>query len=310
MFNRCFFFLRFFFISLFRSFFFLLAVCFQCFHKLLCINSCKQDFRLSFHRMSAFQHSKLLQALCITLGCAQLLKNFLSSLRHIAAQQYRRDTDAFQQVIQYSCQTILLRFILAKHPWRRFIDILIAALQQGKDFINCFSDMQSLHFLFHTLRCIQSKSNQHLVDILLLQRIGNHTVEVFILHGNGSIHQISQNIGQVRIDTLHDQIPGNRSILCKRHFMQYEIPHGIHTEVMHKLIRIDGVSFGFGHLSISNQQPWMTEHLLWQRLTECHQHNWPVNRMEAQNVLTDDMYIRRPVFPIQIPMVSISVKAQ
>ena len=123
--------------------------------------------------------------------------------------------------------------------------------------------MQGFHFLFHTLRRIQSKSNQLLVDILLLQRIGNHPVEVFILHGNGTVDKISKNIGQIRVYTLHNQIPGNRSILCKRHFMQYEIPHGIHTEVMHKLIRIDGVSFGFGHLSISNQQPWMTEHLLW-----------------------------------------------
>ena len=44
----------------------------------------------------------------------------------------------------------------------------------------------------------------------------------------------------------------------------------------------------------------MTEDLLRERFSESHEHNRPVNRVEAENVLTDDMDICRPVFVVKL----------
>ena len=40
----------------------------------------------------------------------------------------------------------------------------------------------------------------------------------------------------------------------------------------------------------------MTEYLLWQRNIQCHEHDRPVDSVEAQNVLAYDVYVCRPVF--------------
>ena len=53
----------------------------------------------------------------------------------------------------------------------------------------------------------------------------------------------------------------------------------------------------------------MTEDLLRQRLAECHQEDGPVNRVEADNVLSDQMQIRRPVLLIELSAVAVRIIA-
>ena len=52
--------------------------------------------------------------------------------------------------------------------------------------------------------------------------------------------------------------------------MQDKITYRIHAEEVHKIIRIDYVSSGFAHLVITLEKPWVSEHLLGQRLPKSH----------------------------------------
>ena len=82
--------------------------------------------------------------------------------------------------------------------------------------------------------------------------------------------------------------------------MQHEITHRIHTEDLCQLIRVEHIALGLGHLPVAHQQPGMSEYLLRKRLAQRHQEDRPVDRMEANDILADQMKIRRPVFPVFI----------
>src|SRR5699024_3406148 len=89
--------------------------------------------------------------------------------------------------------------------------------------------------------------------------------------------------------------------------MKNEITNGIYAKEIYQLIRIENISLGLAHLSISLEQPWMAEYLFGQRKSQSHQQNRPVNGMKTDDVLSDQMQVRRPVFFKLLCAVTIAV---
>ena len=274
------------------------------------IDAGKQDLRLLDDALAAFQIAELRQAVQRALLRVEHIEDLLRGLRHEAGQQHSGEADALQQVIQHRGQAILLLLILAQHPRRRLIDVFVGAAQQRKDLADGVADTQLVHLLFHLFRRLQRQRDQFIIHRLADLRIGYETAEILVGHRDGPADQIAQDIGQISVHALHHQIPGDRSILGKRHLMQDEVAHGIDAEIMHELIGIDGVALGLGHLAIADQQPRMSEHLLRQRQIQRHEHDRPVDRMETQDVLADDVHIGRPILPEVFRAFSIRVIAQ
>ena len=78
--------------------------------------------------------------------------------------------------------------------------------------------------------------------------------------------------------------------------MQHKIADRVHSKKVHQGIGVKDVSLGLAHLPVALEKPRMAEYLLGKRQTQRHQENGPVNRMEADNILSDQMEIRGPVF--------------
>ena len=91
--------------------------------------------------------------------------------------------------------------------------------------------------------------------------------------------------------------------------MQNEISYGVHTEKVCQFIGIKHVSLGFAHFSVSLQQPGMTEDLFGQRQIQSHQEDGPVDGVEADDILTNQMQVSRPVFLKEVGTVSVAVVA-
>ena len=91
--------------------------------------------------------------------------------------------------------------------------------------------------------------------------------------------------------------------------MQNIISDSIDTEVSYQVIRIDRIASALGDLVLSYQHPWMSEYLLRQRYVQSQQHDRPVNGVESDDVLADQMQISRPVLLIQFAMVAIYIIA-
>ena len=89
--------------------------------------------------------------------------------------------------------------------------------------------------------------------------------------------------------------------------MKHKITHRVHAEEIHQRIGIEHISLGFAHLAVALQQPRMTEHLLRQLHTQSHQENGPINGMEADNVLADQMQISRPILLKLLGTVAVAI---
>ena len=114
-------------------------------------------------------------------------------------------------------------------------------------------------------------------------------------HGDGTVYQISKGICQIGIQTLYHQFPGDHTVVLKRHLMQDEVADCIHAEEFYQVICIQHISLGFAHLAVALQQPRMSEYLLRKRQIQGHQEDRPVNGMETDDILSDQMQVCRPV---------------
>ena len=92
--------------------------------------------------------------------------------------------------------------------------------------------------------------------------------------------------------------------------MKDEIADRVHAEQRHQVVRVDHVPFGFGHLAVALKQPGVAEHLLRKREVEAHQEDGPVDGMEADDVLADQMEVRRPVLLIQFTVIPVHVVSE
>ena len=89
--------------------------------------------------------------------------------------------------------------------------------------------------------------------------------------------------------------------------MKHKVTHSIYSEEIYQLVCIQYISLGFTHFSIALKQPRMSEDLLRQRQIQRHQEDRPVNGMETDNVLADQVEIRRPVLLNLLCALSITV---
>ena len=92
--------------------------------------------------------------------------------------------------------------------------------------------------------------------------------------------------------------------------MQNEITHRIHTKIIYQIIGINHITFGFTHLSFADKQPRMSKYLLRQRNIQCHQHDRPIDRMETNDIFTDQMQVCRPVFLHHRITVAVQIKTK
>ena len=81
----------------------------------------------------------------------------------------------------------------------------------------------------------------------------------------------------------------------------------VYAKHIHQVVRVKYIALGLAHLAVALQQPGMPEHLLRQRKFQSHQENRPVNGMEADNILSDQMQVCRPVLLEQIAGISVTV---
>ena len=159
----------------------------------------------------------------------------------------------------------MICLILRQYPGCRFIDIFIAALEHREDLGDGVRHVECLHPVLHLRRRTGHDLLQVIIDRRCDVTILHHAAEILVAHGNGAVHQISQRIREVRIVSLNHQIPADHAVVLKRHLMQDEIPHGVHAEQVHEIVRIDHVALGFAHLAVRLQQPRVSEYLLRQR---------------------------------------------
>ena len=242
-------------------------------------------------------------------GRVQLSGDIRGRAGHKGLQQGCADGNGFHQVVQNGGQAVLLRLVLGQNPGLRLVDILVAALEEGENFRHGVRHAQVLHLR----RRLRVRSGDHRLQVLIhgLRRalIADHAAEILVAHGNGAVHQIAQGVGQIGIDPVCQKLPADHAVVFKGHLMQHEVAHRVHTEEIHQIVRVHHVSLRLAHLAVALQKPGMAENLLRQRLAQRHQEDGPVDRVETDDILSDQVQVGGPQLLILLAAVSVRVIA-
>ena len=145
--------------------------------------------------------------------------------------------------------------------------------------------------------------------IIVYIAIFDDAAKILVAHRDRAVHKVPKCIGKLRIHALDHELPGNDAVIFIRHLMQHKVADRVHAENIRQVVRIEDVAPGFAHLAAGLQEPRMTEDLLRKRNIQRHKEDRPVNRMETDDILTDQMQIRRPVLLKEFRVIAVPVIA-
>ncbi len=114
-------------------------------------------------------------------------------------------------------------------------------------------------------------------------------------HGGHPGGQVAVVVGQFRGVPGGHVLPGERAVLAERNRAHEVVAERVRAEVVGDLRGGDAGQLRLGHLLAADQQPAVAEHLARQRKPGRHQHRRPDHRVEAQDVLADQVH--RPAGP-------------
>ena len=100
-----------------------------------------------------------------------------------------------------------MRLILGQGPWRCLINILVASSENVEDLRHGIGHSQLFHLGIRFFHLFQNNTLKILIHRLCSAPISDHAVKILVAHGNGAVHQIAQDIGQVGVHALHHQLP-------------------------------------------------------------------------------------------------------
>ena len=250
---------------------------FYLFQNFFQIQSCEEDFRFFCY-----------------MTISELLQNLFACGWHKGFQKLCTAGNALNEVPENCFQTVFFCFIFCEYPWHCLVNVFVAAFEEIENFCHCICHTQLFHLVFDCFWCAFCHCLQICINLFCHTFVCYSSAEIFICHGNGSVDQISQRVGKIRIHALYHQFPCDNSIIFKWHLMKNKVTNCINAEEIYQFICVKDVSFGFTHFSVSLKQPWMSEYLFWKRKIQCHQKDWPVNCMEANDIFSDQMQICRP----------------
>ena len=276
---------------------------------ILDLHSCEQDLRFIRHLIARRIVSDVCEIFEIYNRSVDLRKNLLDCLRHEGLKKGRTGRDAVKQIVEHCCQSVLRSLILCKLPRLCLIDILIASLEEIEYLCQRIRNMKSVHVLLDLADSSCHMSVQVIIDALIVANapvLGNAT-EIFVAHGDCTVHEIAHCIGKLGVHALDHQLPGDDAVIFKRHLVKDEVTDRVNAENSCQIVRVDNIALGLAHLAAALEQPRMAEDLLRKRNIQRHKEDRPVNSMETNNILTDQMEVRRPVLLEALGMVAVRI---
>ena len=134
-----------------------------------------------------------------------------------------------------------------------------------------------------------------LVGVAERARLRQHAAEGLADHRQRALRQIAEVVGEVGVDAVDDRLVAVIAVLAERHLAQEEIAELIDAVGVGHRERIDHVADRLRHLLAAVEQEAVREDALRHLDAGRHQEGRPIDRVEADDVLADDVQRGRPV---------------
>ena len=120
---------------------------------LLRIDTGEENLRLVCYLTPIRVNAERIERIVCAQGRAKLCDDLLCGVRHKRCEERRADRDAFHKIIENGGKSVGFRFVLCKRPRHRFVNVLIAALEEREDFGNGICHAQLIHLRLHSVLC-------------------------------------------------------------------------------------------------------------------------------------------------------------
>ena len=116
----------------------------------------------------------------------------------------------------------------------------------------------------------------------------------------GPTHQVAQVVGEVRVVPVDERLVGVARVLAEGHLPHEKVAHRVHSKIVQQGVGLDDVAAGLGHLRGVPQPPAVGHHAGREGKSGRQKKGGPVDRVEAEDVLADQVDIGWPEPPVQL----------
>ena len=229
-------------------------------------------------------------------GKAQLSVNAARGHRQERRDEDARNAQRLDEMIEHGVELRRLRLILRECPRRGLVDVLIRARDQCPRRL----DRRRQFHLLHLLRVGLDGLLRHLlkcrVEVRAPRALCDDALTVLLRHRECAVEEVAEVVREIGVDAPDQRIARDVAVLSERDLAQEEVAHGIRAELLNERNRVDDVADGLRHLRAVHDEPAVPIDLFRQVKAERHEHAAPDDRMEAHDLLADEMHVCGPVF--------------
>ena len=199
------------------------------------------------------------------------------------------------------------RHVLGQGPGHGLVDVLVGPLDDLKDLLQGLVGGTGLHGLL--IAAPQAGGQGDELGVIGLGGVpgfaagGQSAAEVLLHHGGGPADQVAQVVGQVHVDGVDEQFIGEVPVGTKGEGPHQEEPQGIHPELLRQHIGVHHIALGLGHLAPVQQEPPVAKDVLGQGHLHAHEHSWPDDGVESDDLLAHKVIVRGPVAVVVVVLV-------
>src|ERR1035437_8346271 len=131
-------------------------------------------------------------------------------------------------------------------------------------------------------------------DVGVAGRFRNDAAAILVDHRQRPAGEIAQAVGQVRVITAHERVITKTAVLAEDYLAQQEVAQGVGAEHFMNARGAHNVAARFAHFVVFEQQPAVGDDALGQRQVGGHQELGPIDGVEADDFLADEMQVGGP----------------
>lgn len=218
----------------------------------------------------------------------------LRGVRHDRVEQDRHRAERLRGRVEDRRQAglALRRIVLRDLPGLLLGDVAVDLLHEVEDRQDAALEV---HVVTDPPVGLRDGLRQPVLDRLLRiahgRRLRQCAAEVLADHRGHARREVAVVVRQLARVAGGEVLPGERAVLAERDGAQKVPAVRVHAEVGRQVLRFDARQVRLRHLLAADHQPAVGRDLARQREVLRHQHRGPDDRVEAEDVLADQMYV-------------------
>ena len=225
---------------------------------------------------------------------ADLVHHRGGGVRHEGLREDGDIPDRLDEVGEHRPEPRQFSFILRQRPGGGLVDILVAPLGEGEDSRQGVGGVVLVHIALHRFGRLEGGIGEVAVQLVFDHRRRQLAAKVLIRHRNGAVDEVADGVGEVGVVFGDKGLVGDAAVLGVGHRREEVVADGVDPEEVYEVVGVDDVAFGLAHLVGGEEEPGVAEDLFRQRQVEAHQEDRPVDGVEPEDVLADDVQVGRP----------------